>query len=72
MFYPSNRGRIRNGDNPPIKKIITPKIVLRLLSPKIPDVMMIIPIKASMGGMMCENINELCTNGLYSIFLSPI
>ena len=55
------------GDIPPIKNITVPNMVLRLSDSIIPDVMMIIPINASMGGMMWEKISELCTSGLYSI-----
>lgn len=60
-----------NGDNPPIKNIATPNIVFRLSDSIIPDVMMMIPINASMGGIIWEKISELCTSGLYSILLSP-
>ncbi len=59
------------GDKPAIKKSSTPKIVLRLLFPIIPEVIAIIPTNASSGGMICENSNELSTSGLYAIYFSP-
>jgi hypothetical protein len=39
--------------------MVNPIIALRLSEPNIPDVMIMIPINASMGGMMWEKISEL-------------
>jgi hypothetical protein len=58
-FYPNSNGRIMKGDSPPIKNITTPNMVLRLFESIIPEVMIIIPINASMGGIMWEKISEL-------------